>query len=105
MSVNLLYITAPDKHEAIALAKTLLGEHLIACANISEKVISLYHWQGELEETHEAVIIAKTRSDLVNAVIDRVNELHPYDTPCVVALPVEGVNNAFEQWVNTETRK
>ena len=99
----IIFITTADEQEAQGIAKLLLGKRFIACANIIDGATSLYRWEGEIAEEKEAVMIAKTREDLVEKVIDRVRELHGYDCPCIVALPIVAGNPAFLDWIDGET--
>ena len=100
---SLLYITAANREEALSISHTLLGEHLIACANIHDHVTSMYRWQGEIEKSQEAVIIAKTRAILLPQIIARVKALHSYQTPCVISAPIVAGNPDFLKWIATET--
>ncbi|MTJ80741.1 MAG: divalent-cation tolerance protein CutA [Telmatospirillum sp.] len=101
--VTLLYCTAPDRATAAAIARTLVEEHLVACANILDGVLSLYRWEGRLAEEPEAVMIVKTQSVRAGEVTERIRALHPYQCPCVVALPVTGGNPDFLSWIADET--
>lgn len=103
MSVCFVYITAEHASEAREIGRTLVEERLVACANILEGRHSLYRWEGEIREETEAVLIAKTREDLVSTLTERVIALHSYDCPCVVAMPIAGGNEAFVEWIHTET--
>jgi periplasmic divalent cation tolerance protein len=103
MKHALLYITAGSAEEAAAIARDLLDARLIACANIIDGATSLYRWEGKIEQESEAVMIAKTREDLVEKVIDRVRELHGYDCPCIVAVAIVAGNPAFLDWIDEET--
>lgn len=103
MKQALLYITAGSAEEAASIARDLLDARLIACANIIDGAKSLYRWEGKVEEGKEAVMIAKTRDDLVEKVIDRVRELHSYDCPCIVAVAIVAGNPAFLDWIDEET--
>ncbi len=103
MKHALLYITAGSAQEAASIARELLDARLIACANIIDGARSLYRWEGKIAEEKEAVMIAKTREDLVEKVIARVRELHSYDCPCIVALPIVAGNPAFLDWIDGET--
>jgi len=103
MSVCFVYITAEHAAEARAIGRALVEERLAACANILEGRHSIYRWKGEVREETEAVLIAKTREELVPALTARVIALHSYDCPCVVAMPIAGGNNAFVEWVHAET--
>lgn len=105
MSPRLGYITVGTEDEAKRIARTLLDERLIACANILPGVTSLYRWDGRVAEDREVVLIVKTRSGLVSAMTERVQALHSYDCPCVVSLPIEDGNPAFIDWIRAETRR
>ncbi|EKQ54771.1 MAG: CutA1 protein involved in divalent cation tolerance [Methanobacterium sp. Maddingley MBC34] len=77
---SMVYITASGVEEAKKIARTLLGEKLVACANIIPKMESIYWWEGNLEEDVESVLLLKTHSELVDKVIDMVKEIHSYQT-------------------------
>lgn len=104
MTQKLIYITAGSEEEAKRIGRALVEERLAACANVLGAVTSFYWWQGALQEDGEAVLIAKTRTDLVDRLVERVKALHGYDCPCVVALPIEAGNPAFLDWIDAETR-
>lgn len=99
MFTHLVYITASSKAEALSIARSLVEEKLVACANIIGDVSSVYRWQGKIEESQEAVILAKTVGSQVPRVVERVKELHSYDCPCIAAIPVTEGNRAFFEWV------
>lgn len=101
---RLIYITAPSHDEAVRLAQTLVGERLAACANVLGGITSVYWWDGKLNQDAEVALVLKTRADLVEALTARVRELHSYDCPCVVALPIDGGNPGFLAWIAAETR-
>lgn len=103
MKAFLVYMTAGSREEAVRIGGVLVAERLAACANAFDGMTSIYRWQGEICEDAEAVLIAKTTEDRVAALTDRVAELHSYDCPCVVALPVEGGNTAFLDWIAAQT--
>jgi periplasmic divalent cation tolerance protein len=100
---NLIYVTA-EREAAATIARTLVGERLAACANLLPGVQSFYWWEGALQEDGEAVLVLKTRADLVSQAVDRIKEIHPYQCPCIVVLPVVGGNPAFLAWISAETR-
>jgi len=101
---NLIYVTAPNREEALGLAKTIVGERLAACANVLDGMRSVYWWDGEVQEEGEVVLILKTRRDLVGALSERIKALHSYDCPCVVALDITEGNADFLKWIDDETR-
>ena len=104
MDIDLVYITAGDADEAGRIARALVEDRLAACANIIPAVRSIYWWEGAVQDDAEAALVAKTRRDLVPALIERVKELHSYDCPCVVTLPVQAGNPEFLEWIADETR-
>ncbi len=104
MEPILIYITTASQEEAEHIGRTLVEERLAACANILPQHLSFYWWQGRLQEDYEIIVIAKTRRELLDALVARVLELHSYECPCVVALPITGGHAAYLQWVYQETR-
>jgi periplasmic divalent cation tolerance protein len=99
----LLYVTSPDRAKALILARSLLEERLIACANVIDGATSLYWWDGKIEEAAEAVMIAKTTSLHVLEVVAKIKKIHDYSCPCVVVIPIVAGNPDFLQWIRTET--
>ncbi|MBL4689992.1 MAG: divalent-cation tolerance protein CutA [Rhodospirillales bacterium] len=105
MAQSLIYVTTGSRDEALAIARELVESRLAACANVLAGTTSVYHWQGEVCEEGEVSLILKTRDDLVDRVVKKVRELHSYDCPCVVSLPISGGNADFLQWIDAETVK
>jgi periplasmic divalent cation tolerance protein len=70
----------------------LVGERLAACVNILPGMISVYRWQGAVERAEEAGMIVKTRASIAKPVCAAVKAGHPYDTPAILALPIESVD-------------
>jgi len=100
MSHRLIYMTATNRAAAAAIARQLVEEQLIACANILDGVLSIYRWEGRIVEDHEAVMIAKTRTECAPRVIARIRELHDYTTPCAVAVAITHGDAGFLEWVS-----
>lgn len=103
MEARLLYITAPSQEEALRLGRHLLERRLCACVNIVPAIISLYWWDGAIQQDGETLLLAKTTVSRVQACIDAVRERHSYEVPCVVSLPIEAGNPAFLRWIEEET--
>jgi len=101
--IRMIYITASNADEALRIGRALVEERLAACANIIGPIRSLYWWEGKLQEEPEAICLCKTRAALVARLTQRVKELHGYECPCVVAVPIDGGNPAFLEWVERET--
>ena len=98
-----VYITTENKEEARRIGKTLVEEKLAACINI-HRVESIYRWEGNIEEDIEAAMLVKTKAGLVEKVINRVRELHSYEVPCIVSLPIEKGNPEYLKWIEESTR-
>lgn len=91
--------TAPDRETAERLGRLLVAERLVACANVVDGITSIYRWEGDVERDPETLVIFKTTGERVDAVVGRVAELHPYDVPEVIALPVVGGHGPYLTWV------
>jgi periplasmic divalent cation tolerance protein len=99
----MVYITTPDLDVARRIARALVEERLAACANILPGMESFYRWEGAVLNDQEVVLIAKTRSALLVPLTERVIALHPYEVPCVVALPVNQGHEPFLRWIDAAT--
>lgn len=91
--------TFPDKVSAEAAARTLVQEHLAACANILPGIESIYRWQGEVEQSSECLIIMKTMPETFPALKSRLRHLHPYQVPEIIALETVRAEPAYAAWV------
>jgi len=103
MSHAILYVTAPTVKEAEAIAGKLVEEKLAACANVSGGMRSFFRWEDKLQNDDEVSFILKTKKSLIAKATERIQELHSYDCPCVIALPIIGGSEAFLQWIDEET--
>lgn len=101
---SIIYITTSENSESEKIAKTLLKEKLVACTNIIPNINSLYLWKGEIEEDNESILIAKTRSDKVDQVIKRVEEIHSYETPCILQLNINKGSQEYLTWMENELK-
>ena len=100
---HMVYVTTSNREEALTIATAVVGERLAACANIVDRVTSIYWWQDALQEDTETVLILKTRNTLVERLTTRIKTLHNYDCPCVVALKIENGNPDYLNWIVNET--
>lgn len=99
----MLYVTAADHAEAKRIAHAVVQERLAACANILGGIQSVYQWKGEICEDDEVALILKTSGTCKDKLISRVCEIHSYETPCIVCLPISDGNPAFLKWIDEET--
>lgn len=96
-------ITADDEDEAQRIAELLLNRRKAACVNIVPGVKSLFWWQGKLDRVVESLLIVKTRAALLPEIIGLVREVHSYQLPEVIALPIIGGNGDYLEWLDSET--
>lgn len=100
MSLNLVYVTTPDRDSALALARTLVAEKRIACGNLIENLTSVYEWDGQVQTATECLLLMKTvsNSQQMDVLIQRIRELHPYETPCILVYPASGGLSEYLNW-------
>ena len=95
--------TLENTDQARALVRQLVDRRVIACGTVLANVISLYRWKGALEEAVETQVLLKTRRERWGDLQAAVRELHPYDVPELLALPVLEGLSSYLQWVADET--
>jgi periplasmic divalent cation tolerance protein len=95
--------TAPVSH-AQTLARTLLEERRVACVNLMG-VRSVYRWDGKVTDDDEQLLIMKAPADVVDALVARIPQIHPYSVPEVVVLPASKVLPDYLAWAVSETRQ
>ena len=98
-----IYITCKDERETKKIGEFLVNGRLAACVNYFP-IASIFRWQGNVEKSKEFGMLIKTKSELVEEVIRKVEELHSYDIPCIEVLDVEKGNSKFLEWVEKETK-
>jgi len=99
MSFIIVIMTAPNKQEAVNIVRALLEERLIACANILDPVHSLFWWKGKIEEEKEVLVLMKSQKTLFKKLSKRVAELHSYDLPEILALPIVVGSSSYLDWM------
>ena len=92
--------TAPSMEQAAELARTLVGERLVACVNLVPGVRSIYTWKGELCDDAEVLCVIKTRRDKLEALRARLVSLHPYEVPELIALRIEAGYAPYLAWLD-----
>ncbi|MGY1651729.1 divalent-cation tolerance protein CutA [Geodermatophilus sp. SYSU D01119] len=105
MDVVEVVVTGPDADWLAGYTRTLVEERLAACGHQLAAIRSVYRWEGAVHDEPEARVALHTRASLVPELVARTAELHPYDVPCVLALPVSGGDDAYLRWVVAETRE
>ena len=100
----IIFITTGTKKEAHRIADLLLNERKAACVNIVPRISSLFWWQGKLDSAQESLLIVKTKASVLNELVRLVKELHSYDTPEIIALPIVGGNQDYLEWIGKEVK-
>ena len=98
-------ITAADADWLAEFTRRLVEDRLAACGQNIASIRSIYRWDGAVQDDPEARVALHTRMGLLDAIVERANAEHPYDVPCVIALPIRQGNPAYLQWVEQETRQ
>jgi periplasmic divalent cation tolerance protein len=99
MAFVIVVMTAPNREEAVKIVRTLLEERLIACANILCPVNSLFWWNGRIEEEKEVLVHMKSQKRLFKKLARRVKDLHSYDVPEILALPIVECSRSYLEWM------
>jgi periplasmic divalent cation tolerance protein len=97
-----VYVTTGSREESHRIARTLVEERLAACVNCLGSVRSVYHWQGNVEQSEEELLVIKTRRDLFRQLNARIQELHSYAVPEIIALPILEGSESYLKWLEGE---
>ena len=104
-SARIVLTTAANADEAAMMAGTLVEERLAACASLIPSVQSIYHWEGQIETSAEALLLLKTTAELLPALEARLNELHSYQIPEFLVLDVASGSHPYLDWLQASVRK
>ena len=100
----IVMVTCGNSEEADAIANALLEERLVACVNIAGRIRSLFHWQGTVARESESLLLMKTQEACFEAHSRRVKELHSYQVPEIIAMPIRVGNPDYLDWIRESTR-
>ena len=95
-----VFITAADAEEARLIADVLLQQKKAACVNIVPGLSSLFWWRDKIDSAKESLLIVKTRASLLDEIVELVKEIHSYDNPEVIALPIVGGSDDYLEWLD-----
>ncbi len=98
-SISLIYSTFGSEAEARRVAKTLLMEKLIACANHFAPILSQYEYREEFHEDQEFPVLFKTAAELVKPAGERLLALHSFETPAILHWTADALNSGYEKWL------
>lgn len=103
MDALIVLTNCPDEATANAIALAVVEEKLAACVNILPRMQSIYRWQGTVESASEIALLIKSTATNYPALEKRIAELHPYDVPEIIALPIRHGLPSYLNWLATET--
>jgi periplasmic divalent cation tolerance protein len=101
--ISVIYLTVDTHETAKTIARILVKEKLVACVHILPNIDSIYRWQGNIEEAHECVLLAKTSERNVKKTIEIICSLHPYEVPEIIVFPPLGGLKKYLDYVDEET--
>lgn len=97
-----VYITTSGIEESKNIGKILVEDKLAACVNIIPSIESIYLWKGEIEDDNESLLIAKTKRENIDKIIKRVKEIHSYETPAILAIPIIEGSKDYLDYLDSE---
>lgn len=100
----LAYSTLSNTRDASKISSSLVSERLAACVSTVPGIQSTYQWKGEIVTDSEVLLLIKTRKSLLPKLQEKIQEIHPYETPELIAVPLVGGLPAYLQWINDSTR-
>jgi periplasmic divalent cation tolerance protein len=100
---RLMLCTCPDQETAQQLADQLVNERLAACVSLVPGIISTYRWKGEIHREPEVQLLIKTTIEQVEQLIERLRQLHPYDVPEIIAIPIREGLTDYLNWITACT--
>ena len=103
--INQVITTTETKADAQAIADALVERRLAACVQVIGPITSTYRWQGEIETAEEWLGVIKSRQDLYDVLEAAIREVHPYDVPEILAVPVVAGSKDYLAWLDSELRK
>jgi periplasmic divalent cation tolerance protein len=96
----LIYCTCPDRAMAERIAEAVVADRLAACVNIVPAITSIYRWQGEVQHDAELLLLIKTRGECYPALEARIRELHSYEVPEIIAVPLQRGSEPYLAWLD-----
>ncbi len=100
----LVFTTVPDEKIAQKIAKGLIEERLAACVTISASAQSYYRWEGKISKDREYVLFIKTKATLFSKLEKKIQEIHPYEVPEIIAIPILKGSTRYLDWIAKEPR-
>ena len=100
----LVLSTFPETAYVKGVAETLVNEKLAACVNIVSGVQSIFRWLDKIDNANENILIIKTKDNLYDELEARIKELHPYELPEIISVPIDKGLNKYLDWISENTK-
>ncbi len=101
---GIVFMTAPSREEAERIARCLVEERLAACVQILPEIRSFYWWEGRMCDDRETLLLAKTQAELFHLLVDKVRQMHSYQVPEIVFVPIQDGLPEYLAWIHKETK-
>ncbi len=95
-----ILVTVPDFDTGVKIGRALVESRLVACVNIVRDVKSIFFWEGKVDEAVEALLIIKSRLDMLDKIIEKIRQLHPYQVPEIIAIPIVYGFEKYLRWID-----
>jgi len=105
MSYIIVLVTTGTREEAKKITRSLLDQKLIACANILGPVSSLFWWKERINQENEFLVLMKTRSSLFKNLATTIKQMHSYEVPEIIGVPITKGEQSYLEWLNDSLRK
>jgi periplasmic divalent cation tolerance protein len=103
--ILVVLVTVSNENMAQKIGRQIIEERLAACVNIIKELNSIYIWKNQIQEENECLLLFKTVQDLFPKLMKRIKELHPYEIPEIIGIPVVFGYEPYLEWVACETQK
>ncbi len=96
----LVYVTSPSEPEAFRIGESAVQDKFAACANVTQKISSIYWWEGVVQTSDEYVTILKTTKDKYAQLEHMIKKMHSYENPCIIMLDIKDGSKEFLNWIS-----
>lgn len=103
MKYLVIFSTVPDHETGLKISENLIKEKLAACCNLVPGLLSVFSWKGKIQHDSEELLIIKSTEKEYEAIEKRIKDLHPYQIPEIIALPLARGSDSYLNWINQET--
>ncbi|XP_026104359.1 protein CutA homolog isoform X2 [Carassius auratus] len=96
---SVLLVNCPTEQTARDIGRSIMEKRLAACVNIFPRTTTMYYWKGEIRDTSEILLLVRTRTSLVQRLVDYIKAMHPYDIPEIISFPIDDGSQHYFNWM------